>query len=338
MIPSRASALALLFAAWFALPTPARADDTRAIEAARRSFDAGMAQYRSGDLDGARISLAQSFAAWPSVETLRNLAIAELNTDHVLDALAHFKMYVKDKNADPDFVKRKVGSFLSRCEERVGHLRVIAPPHAIVMVDQRQFEDLGEDIDVLPGTHTISAGAGDSREVKTVDVAAKQTADVRFQATTTAVASPGAESDAALAPRAEGAGRQPGGHTWTAKHGWVVALGAAAVVSAGVGLGFGLAANDNRSSIDGMQQGIDSSFCTMPANSGFCGRLRSMAEAQRNDAAVSNVAFGFAGALAVASVVVWVTWPKEDLRRRGMWWITPSVGDRSGGMVAAGRF
>jgi hypothetical protein len=324
----------------------ARADDARAVEIARRTFETGMDQYRSGDLDGARISLAQSYAAWPSVETLRNLAIAELNTDHVLDALKHFKSYAKDKNADPEFVNTKLPRFLDRCERAVGHLQVRAPPEARVSVDGRSVEDLSEAVDVLPGTHTIVLTGANRNEARAIDVFATRTVEVNFLGPGATVASPKATihgpSLSSPAPdRAEAARSTPGRSSatfWTARNTSLVALGAAALASAGVGIGFGVAADNNRSAIDNMRANRDSSFCTSPENADYCNRLRSAVTAQQGDATASNVAFGVAGALALGALVLWGVWPKAQPGQTAQWWVGPSVGGRSGALTAWGRF
>jgi hypothetical protein len=346
MIVSKRRALYLM-ASLMVVCASAQADDARSVEIARRTFETGMDQYRSGDLEGARISLAQSYDAWPSVETLRNLAITELNTDHVLDALKHFKLYARDKNADPEFVNTKLRRFLDRCERAVGHLRVRAPPDSRVSVDGHSVEDWSEAIDVLPGPHTIGLTAGNKSDERGVDVLATRTVEVNFLGPGPPAAAP-PETTMVRSPvwtqRLEGeeAVRSTPGKSlatfWTARNTWLVSLVAAAAATAGVGIGFGVAADNGRSAIDDMRASKDSSFCTSPANADYCNRLRSAIDAQQRDATVSNVAFGVAGALAAGAVVLWGVWPKAQPGQAAQWWVGPSVGGGSGALTASGRF
>jgi hypothetical protein len=344
MIATKTAAAVLMLTLAFA-DVGAWADEGRVVEIARKSFEEGMDQYRRGDLEGARISLIQSYAAWPSVETLRNLAIAELNTDHAVEALEHFKIYAKDKNADPEFVNTKLPHFIERCEQRIGHLHVTAPPQARVIVDGRRLEDVGGTVDVSPGAHTVALTGPSGNDLRAIVVPAAQTVEVTFVASTAAASSPetGAPAigESNRPPPRQEIVRAPATAApepfWTARNAWAVAVGAAAVVSAGVGLGFGLAADSQRSSINSMRAGRDSSFCTSPANASYCESLRSEVQAQQRDATVSTAAFGAAGALAAGAIVLWAVWPKASPKPAAWWLVAPLVGSRWG-VTAAGRF
>lgn len=339
ILPVRRSAILLLAALLTSSST--RADDARAVDVARKSFAAGMDQYRSGDLEGARIALAQSYAAWPSVETLRNLAIAELNTDHLIEALRHLKMYARDTNADRVFVKTKLPGFVNRCQRHLGRLRVVAASDAIVNVDGHRVEEPSEPIDVQPGRHTVAIRVGGLSEERSTEVAASQTVEVSFVGP--GLAEPVEQAavdapDSPVTPQATAASRRREGAFWTTRNVWVASLATAAVVSAGVGVGFGVAANGNRSAIDGMRAGSDPSLCASSGNATYCQTLRSAIGAQQTNATASNVAFGVAGALAAGTIVLWAVWPHAAPKHAGPWWIAPLVARGFGAVVSGGEF
>ena len=324
-------ALGALFAAG-----PAWADDRRAIDAAKRSFEVGQDQYKRNDLEGARISFAQSYAAWPAIETLRLLAITELNTNHFVDALKHFKMYAKDKNADPQFVKDPLPEFIARCNTHVGHIRVTTSPGAIILVDGRRVYDLTEAVDVMPGDHTVGFRGAPPRSVS---VGALDFVELTMGAPPAAVASAPASPETPppvglpRANHAEEGSTGPG--FWTARNEWAAGLGGAAVVSAAIGVGFGVDANSKRSSFSNANGAA--SGCNPTSTNGLCMNLMQTASTQRTDAYASQVALGLAGAFAVSAVVVLVAWPHAGAKR-GATWVAPSVGQGSGGLVAGGSF
>jgi hypothetical protein len=232
---------------------------------------------------------------------------------------------------------------IDRCQQRVGHLRLAVATDALVAVDGRRVEQLGEALDVLPGIHTVVVNAQGESEARSVDVSATQTVDISFKGPSEALAPPRTAAGMPLAPTERRPNpieeaRPPAGAFWTARNEWALGLGAAAVVFAGVGVGFGVAANGNGSAIDSMRAGKDSSFCTSSVNAAYCADLRSTVAAQRSDASASNVAFGFAGALAAGAVVLWVVWPKLERGHSGQWGIAPSLGTGSAGLVARGHF
>lgn len=326
----RSSVATLLFLVCVIRAPSANADDARAIEVAKKSYEQGQQQYNNNDIEGARLSFAQSFAAYPAVETLRALAIAELDTGRYVDALKHFKAYTRDKNADPEFLK-KVPALIDTCNQHVAHIRVVAPTGATILVDGHRVMDPREPLDVTPGTHTIALRNPDPPETRTATVGATQTFEARF------VREPAPTS---ARPVAEDPATKSDPHAsresfWTTRHVAMVGFGAAAVAAAAVGTGFGIAAISKHSSYDDLKGGRND-FCAT-SSAAACDELLSTASAQRADAHVSTVAFVAAGVLAAGVGVAWL-WPGQDERRSGRMWLAPTVGQGTGGMVAGGHF
>ncbi len=309
----------------------ARADDARSIEIARKSHEAGIEQYTNGDIEGARISFAQSLAAWPALETMKALAIAELETEHFLDAINHFKLYAKDKHPKPEFLK-KLPKYIEECNQHLGHLRIIAPPGSGIAVDGHRVFDLREPLDVMPGTHSVTMREPAPSETRTIDVAVTQTVDVVFardsSASTPALSTP-AQSSQRTASSNEG--------FWTTRHKWAVGLGAGAVVTASVGAGFGIAAIGKHSSLNDLAAEKDGAFCTRSPATPYCTQLSSAVSTQRSDAHISTIAFGVSSALLISAVVLLV-WPQAQDQRSARAWFVPSVVQHGGAVFAGGNF
>src|ERR1700730_14420850 len=78
-----------------AVPSVARADDPAAEREAQARFEEGIARVKTGNFEGARISFLQAHAVLHKPYILWNLALAEEKTGNVLDALGHFKQFVR---------------------------------------------------------------------------------------------------------------------------------------------------------------------------------------------------------------------------------------------------
>src|SRR6202041_2594651 len=85
-----------------ALAVPARADDTARRDAEAR-FEEGLGRGRAHDLAAALQFFRQAAALMRKPEIVWNLALVEEKTNHPVDALSHFKEYLRlAPAADPD--------------------------------------------------------------------------------------------------------------------------------------------------------------------------------------------------------------------------------------------
>jgi hypothetical protein len=310
------------------------ADDTRAIEEARRSFDLGIQQYRSGDAEGARISLTQSYATFPSNETLRDLAIAELESGHTLDALAHFKKYGRDSKADPDFVRSKLPGYIQLCNQHVGHLRVVGPADLVVTVDGRRVYDLREPVDVLPGEHTVATRTGEASAVQTVHVAATQTVDVELIGPS---AAPRGEASEPSAPVLAASAPDPSSSAstwWTTPHVLAVGLGGVAVVGAVTGVALFVSASDKSDRASTLRAGVPTSACSLSSAPAACGELRDVVESGNRDSTLSTVSFVVAGGAAVGALgLLLLTDSRSAVRTGAVTWMPSAMPPSIAGLV-----
>jgi hypothetical protein len=332
---SAAVFLSLLLASQVA--SAAGGDESRALEAAKKAFDAGVEQFRKGDNEGARILFAQSYAAFPAVETLRDLAVAELNSDHTLDAIGHFKQYARDRNANAEFVKARLPAFLARCNQRLGHLRLSVAPEVAVRVDGRRVTDTTDILDVEPGEHIVDQGPSSGR-TQTVRVAAGQTLDVQLLTALTEAPTLG-PGTTKPPPKLLTTGATihdgEGGDTttwWTGAHVVAVSLVGVAVTGVVVGVGSTLAASSNQSDVDAIRASASGGSCAQAQ----CAAINDKIDAARRDSTIGDVSFALAGAAALgAAGLLILAEPRSAPVRTGSLWWTPTIGPASVGVVGS---
>jgi hypothetical protein len=104
----------------------------------------------------------------------------------------------------------------------------------------------------------------------------------------------------------------------------------------GFGAAFGIASQNNKSTVTRYQTKDGQYFCTVNPTSGDCAPWNSALDAQNRDANISNAIYFTAGALALGAVVSWFFWPKAGHVK--MAWVLPSVGPDQAGVEAGGRF
>jgi hypothetical protein len=325
---ARSVAVALLLAAPFAHAD----DDARARDAALKDFNAGLAQLKKGDAEGARLSFLRSFAEWGTISALSNLAYAESLTGRCVDALGHLRTVVRAPDADPAFVQSKAPQVLQQCSMQVGHLHIVAAAGAMVTIDTHRARDLSEIIDVLPGSHVVVSKRGDVEESLSVFVSAGESRDVVVS--TPPLASPlrVAEPPAAdIPPPAQS------GEFWTARRVWGMTLVGAAAASLAASGGFAAQGNSDADKASSLRGSITSAGATCYGNAANaqCSSLASTRDAEDRDRTFSEVFLGIG--LAAAAVGATLTlWP-DATHSHGVSF-APTVEPRLVGLHAEGAF
>jgi len=326
---SRAVSATVLMAA-LAVSAPARADDdARAREVACQDFKAGLEQLRDGDLEGARLSFTKSFATWPTIDTLRNLASAEAGTGHCIDALAHLREYSKSPDADRVFVQNRVPRLEERCNQQVGHLRIIAAVESSVTVDGRRVTDLQEPVRVRPGLHTIMAKTTGHEDARYVELQPGQTAELIFPASEHPNSEPSSSHDGAThvaashqvgVPSALGLpvprDRQgTAGAFWNARRITGASIAGAGVALAAVGLAHFAQADEAQSDAKAIRAGLGPSGCTVQPLPSSCGKLEADYSTQNSAMNTGRVLVTVGGAAAALGAVLFL-WPSPAERHQ----------------------
>lgn len=291
-----------------------------AASEAQARFDEGKRLYRvKHDAEGARAKFAQAYALAPRLETLWNLAVCELDLGRNEEAAAHLRRYARDPDARPANLER-VPALLATARAKLGALRIVAPPEAVVrldghLVDPRDWQ--GESIDLAPGDHVLVVARAGERLEDIVALRIGETTEHRVPAAPlreeplvgaapAAAGTPNAPAPSSVAATSEG----PTGAAWP------LTLGAIGVAALGGGVAFALASQSHAEDADrarGELMGADCTNSNVPA----CERLRAAVDTGTAHAWLAIGSYTLAGALlGTAAWLAWKPTQREPLEAR----------------------
>jgi len=316
----------LVIALGAVVPASARADAPATVyseaqrQEAEERWGEGRKLYEDGKIDEARLKYAQAFAVLQRTNILWNLAVAEFHSGRPLEALRHFKQFVRRPDALPDDVARATDKYIPEATRQTSHVKVDASPGLEVLVDdevQPGATPLREEIDVAPGTHTVVARWHDRTESKTIACPAGQTVVVRFEV------QPGSTKVVAVYPKAR---------TFVA-----AGLGVAAVAATAVGVVFAM---DSRSRDDEKSVILlDPGICRDRASPG-CVAWQERLDAQQTSATLATAFYVGGGVLAAGALATYFLWPraKTDGEGGGRALVTPEISGTGAGLRLGGTF
>jgi hypothetical protein len=321
-----------------AATTPARADDVAQRDAQVR-FEEGVARVRSNNLTAALVSFQQAYAVAHNPVVVWNLALTEEKTNHALDALGHFKEYLRlTPGTDPDRASAQI--HVDGLNAATGHIDVTAPAGATIAVDGGRAlgpAPLGDHVDVVPGHHDVEARFGTVVKTVGVEALAGQTTRADFSALEASV--PVASPPPSVAPPPPPvelpaqADEGFGPSSSTAMLVTVVVIGGAAVLASGAGLAFGIASSHQANEAATLRQDVPNCAGTTSPD---CQRLASDVSAQQNDHVISTAMWIVGGTLAVGAVGTFLLWPRRHAAAAVS--VVPFLGARSAGLATALTF
>lgn len=296
---------------------------TQKDEARRRFFEA-MRASDAGDFEKARLAYVQTYALIQTPEVLRNLAIAEVRTNHLAEGARHLSAYLhgepaKTETADQHRFAREL---LTTTEKKIGRLDVeVDTPGADVNVDAEPIgqSPLSLGWYVEPGEHAVSAQLGTLKAGKHVDATAGETLRVALalqDASATDPARGGAQSKPA-APVAKDR-PVPSGASMRAveRPNWPLFLtGGVALAGLSTGIVGALMASSNKSGLDGIA-GSDTSCGTGTPHVTECSRVSQLVDQYDRNVKISRVGWAVLGASGVAGVM-YLAWPVSTSRASG---------------------
>jgi hypothetical protein len=319
---------------------PSKQDDEQA-ELVRRGTEAFLHQ----DYDVARALFAHAYELAAKPKTLLQLGLAELHSDHPVEAAAHLREYLTHTEQPADKLDAVRSKWLPRAEARTARLEIAAPAGAHVTVDGvLQGQAPLPSMVVREGEHDVSAQLGGLEQTHHVSARGGELVDVSFELTNPSpMAAPLPPPVAEAASTPGPAPETPPAPRTDAKWITVLATGAGAVVAAGIGIGFAFASQQSSKDAQATRSLIDVTAkqpawtgweCNPPSSStaSLCSRLGSQSISQSRQATASNWAYGIAGVLGAASVASFFFWPGSSLH------LQPTVGVRSAGLSAGGTW
>jgi hypothetical protein len=318
----------MLLATLLAAPR-ARADEVEARATAL--FHQGFASTQRGDYKEAERLFDESFRLSPRGSTLLNIAVCEIQEGKPLEAL-------KDLKAALGFADFASHRALAQDDmdrlyaEKVARIAVDTDEGAHVSVDGETVAGVApfaEAIDVLPGSHDLTATLGARTAHAEVNAAVGEILHVelrlppppvvsapRAHASLPADALLGANVAPPLGPGplalpVPREGSAPPAF-WNARRLAGLSIGAAGVVSTGFALGFQIGAQAAQSDAQSLAPIVAPSGCVGPNRAPVCAALANAHAQQNSDADASRVFFALgAGALVVgAALVLWPSSPE----------------------------
>lgn len=308
----------------------ARADDAAVAEAQER-FKEGLDLADAGKTEAARLKFQQAWAVFKSPSVLYNLARAEQLTGHDLDALEHFRLFLRLSETDvkiTDAMRDRARQNVAELGARVAQIEVDVPKGARVTIDGKALADPGaaprDPAPVTPGRHLVEASyEGKTRSV-TVDAVSGETTRARIDF----------DPDTAPPPPAP---PSPSTARWLVP----AAIGVAGLAGIGVGVGFALSSQSAKDDVEAMRRD-NRGLCSAP-ESAACAAYDERRSDGESAATISYVGYIAGGALLAGAVATYLLWPSEkttSTAKSGVSvtpWAAPGTGDAWSAGVT-GRF
>jgi hypothetical protein len=327
---------------------PAVKDDEK--ELVRRGSESFLRQ----DYEGARASLQRAYELNAKPDTILKLAIAELQSGHPVEAVAHLREYLTHTEEPQAKLEQVRTKWLPRAEAATARLDVFASAGSQVLVDgvvqeRAVFSTLDEVNTVKPtvsivlaaGEHDVAARQGTVIESKHVVARGGELVELHFQRV------PDAPQPALAAigssPAANAHDRLVQGDGLRSRAKWIttIAFGSVAVAAVGIAIGFSIAFEQSASDASALRQHIDPGGCRVPISNSVatqCSQLANVGHSQERNGALANAFYVAGGAAAILGVAGWVLWPKAKSPGSGLHPV-PIVGEGGfGGMALSGTW
>lgn len=276
----------------------------------------GVEHYKHQEYEGARVAFVRAFELSPRTALLFNLALAEAQCGHSVDAVKHFRRYLSAADAALDKVEAIRTKWLPRAEASSGLVRVDAGAGATIVVDGEWAgtTPLDAAIPVEPGEHRVEVRRGGTTLVSVVNAGAGIVTPVIFAAPEEARGATTATPSAATPPDAVAHHRAP--DRSTAKVIAVASVGGAAALAGVISVVFAVSSGgDANYASDLRAQLPGNSTCSQIPAPSPCSQLTRTLESQYYH---RDLAYGFgiaAGALLVTDVLLVILWPSPSSNR-----------------------
>ncbi|MBX3224183.1 MAG: hypothetical protein KF795_26945 [Labilithrix sp.] len=333
-------------------PAPASGAQDSVTAEARARFEEGIKQAEAGDHEAARLKFNQAWALLKNPAILYNLARSEQLSGHHVEALEHYRQFVK-MPPDPKVTeaqRQRVTETIAELSKKVAQIAIEAPPGARVTIDGRAIDPGNTDpIPVTPGSHVVESTSDGKVKRITIECAAGTIAKANLTESAAAVApAPDAArserstvlNDVTMPPAADAS---PG--FWTT--GRALGLGAFGLGLAGVGAGIALhlsakTAEENAERIRQTLPEPRDSACSdgpnVEANKVVCASLRTETTNQNTRENLRTGFFIGGGVLAVGGAVLFLVSGPSTKATGATTRVAPFASARDAGLAVSGTF
>ncbi|GAC1523148.1 MAG: hypothetical protein NVS3B10_23210 [Polyangiales bacterium] len=312
-------------------PAVARADDAATAEAQAR-FQEGLDLADAGKHEPARLKFQQAWSVFKSPAVLYNLARSEQLTGHELEALEHFRLFLRVGATDvkiTDAMREKARQNVADLSRKVGQVEIEVPSTARVTVDGKPLDETPKDpVPLQPGRHTIEATFDGKVRNVSVECVAGSVVKARIDFDTTG-SGPGE-------PPAE----EPHGFWTTGRY---VGLTAAIVGlgAIGTGVGFHFRASGKQDDANAKRATLPDQNSSCFVNPGLpqCAELTSLESDYKSASTLSTVFMVSGGALAIGGAILFIasSHKRSSEPSRGMR-IIPMASSKEAGVSWMGTF
>lgn len=285
----------------------------------------GMVAYRAGQWEQARLALQQAFEQDPQTITAFNLSLAEVKTDHWVDAARHLAYYVRYEKD----VKPKERQLLVEIEKRTGILEIeVNVDGATIQVDAERIGQWPlpvQPIYVLPGRHTIRAdmeGFVSSVQSMEFPVGSRTRCELLLQPSATSKELSPTRQDPAPAPAAPSSVAAkvyplPPETGLQLRTTALLTGGGLSLLAAGIGAAFaidGVIASNNRDQLlNEIRVRYGAEGCPAYGTSlAACSSILSEEDRRNSSNRTANWAFAAGGVLAVATTAMFFLWHAQE--------------------------
>lgn len=281
------------------LTTIARADDAATAEAQAR-FKEGLDLVDASKFGEARLKFLQASAVLKAPAVLFNLAMTEQKTGYDVDAVEHYRAFLKTSTTDPrmtDAMRDKARQNIALLLPKVAQIDIEVAPGAKVIVDNKPLDEAPkEPIAVAAGRHTVEASFDGKTRSVNVDAAVGEITKAKIDFQTTEATSP-------QPPASEGERTTVG---------WVVPIGLGVLGVAGIVTGAVFSSASNSTSDDLAKQRQASPGLCAPPRSQACTGYEDKISTLDTQITMSWVGYGVGAAALIGAVATFVFLPKSS--------------------------
>ncbi len=296
-------------------------------------MEKGTAYFLREDYEDARRVFSSAYELNRRADILLKLGLAELQSDHPVEAANHLVEYLKHEDQPADKLALVRTKWLPRAQEKTARLDVFAPAGAEVLVDGAvKGRAPVPSMVVRVGEHDVTARQERITEAKHVLARGGELVEVHFQRvvdTPAQVAIARSTQDVGLTTSHDQLVRTTSPAKWIA----LIGTGSMALTAAGLGFGFGIASNQNAEVAHTLSAQLQKTgSCAGPSALAQCGQLRGAIQSANDFHALSDGMFLTGGAFAAATGLIWWLWPSSTLR------VQPSMTGSGAAIVASGQW
>lgn len=279
---------------------PGHADDAE-VAAAQPRFKEGLELAAASNFEAARLKFVQAFAVLKTPAVAYNLALTEHKTGHDVDAVEHYRFFLKTSANDAritDAMRERARTNVAELVKKLLQIDVDAPAGARIVIDDTALEERPtEPVAVAPGRHRVEATLRGIVKTVVVEGQVGQLVKAKLDFRT--------QADAQMPERRPSA---PGRTT----AGWVVpaSLGVLGLGVVVVGAAMASASQTSKTDSESMRR-ASPGLCAPPAVPA-CASYDAKRDDAQSQATLAYVAYAAGGVLLAGAVASFVFWPRAE--------------------------